>query len=507
MTYTNIIKFETRKRNTYLYDGNTSNVVPVDDTILRAIDLFVEDVDDEKVSRTLKSEGYDVDKIENAVSVVSKYKKLGYFYKDDEAESEKRRYQFEFENKHIEMLYDGGNTYQLVLNVTEDCNLRCKYCYLSEVYDYSRNRTSCRMNFETAKVAIDSFMERIRRICRFNPAKQAAITFYGGEPLLNFELIKEVISYVEKEYSDLDLKYNLTTNGVMLTEEKADYLVDKNVILSVSLDGCKINHDRNRVFPDGSGSFDIVYKNIVNFKKRYPDYRNIKLIVVQEYNTNLEENVRFFNDNQNAIPEVVMVNFVTSTNTHFFDNLSEDIVKDYFHSYGRLIQEYLDCVISGQKVNSYLDMFFAAGIYTTLGRTRVDDVKVPMLPFTGSCVPGMKISVRTDGTYDICERVNGTMPIGNINSGIDLDEVSKIIRQYNREVTVDCYKCPISRNCQVCFANCNGCGNFNRPDCVTQINALIFNLSLFYSIIEENPSLKNKFSLDSLMQIEWLLNN
>lgn len=171
MTYTNIIKFETRKRNTYVFDGNTSNVVPVDDTILRAIDLFVEDIDVEKATQILIGEGYDNNKIANAVSVVSKYKRLGYFYKDDEAESEKRKYQYEFENKHIKMLHDGGATFQLVLNVTEDCNLRCKYCYLSEVYDYSRNRTSSRMNFETAKTAIDNFMARIRKVCRFNPAK------------------------------------------------------------------------------------------------------------------------------------------------------------------------------------------------------------------------------------------------------------------------------------------------------------------------------------------------
>lgn len=507
MTYTNIIKFETRKRNTYVFDGNTSNVVPVDDTILRAIDLFVEDIDVEKATQILIGEGYDNDKIANAVSVVSKYKRLGYFYKDDEAESEKRKYQYEFENKHIKMLHDGGATFQLVLNVTEDCNLRCKYCYLSEVYDYSRNRTSSRMNFETAKTAIDNFMARIRKVCRFNPAKQAAITFYGGEPLLNFELIKKVISYVEEEYSDLDLKFNLTTNGVLLTEEKADYLVSKNFILSVSLDGCKINNDRNRVFPDGTGSFEIVYKNIVDFKRKYPNYHDIKLIVVQEYNTDLEENLRFFDENQNVIPEVVMVNFVTSTNTHFFDGLDEKVIKNYYQSFGKLIQEYIDCEISDKPISSYLDKLFSAGIYTVLGRTRVEDAKIPMLPFTGSCVPGMKISVRTDGTFDICERVNGTMPIGNINSGVDLDAISKIIRQYNKEVTVDCYKCPISRNCQVCFASCNGCGNFNRPDCITQINALIFNLSLLYSILEENPSLKRKFSLDSLMQVEWLLNN
>ena len=62
MTYTNIIKFETRKRNTYVFDGNTSNVVPVDDTILRAIDLFVEDIDVEKATQILIGEGYDNNK-------------------------------------------------------------------------------------------------------------------------------------------------------------------------------------------------------------------------------------------------------------------------------------------------------------------------------------------------------------------------------------------------------------------------------------------------------------
>lgn len=230
-------------------------------------------------------------------------------------------------------------------------------------------------------------------------------------------------------------------------------------------------------------------------------------MVVQEFNTNIEANLDFFVENQGVIPDVAMVSFVTSTNTHYFDNLDGEIVNNYVAQFNSMIQKFLNMTISEQPINSYLNMLFSAGVYSTIGRARIEDQKAPMLPFTGSCVPGMKISVRTDGTYDICERVNGTMPIGSIEKGLDIAAISNVIRQYNTEVTSKCFKCPISRVCTVCFANCNGCGKFNSPDCSNQIQTLILNLSILYSILEENPSLKDKFSLNKLNQIEWLLNN
>ena len=507
MIYTSILKFETRNKNQYIFDGNTSNVIPVDDTILRTIDLFSDEIDNKTAIATLKKEGYDESKIQNAVAVVCKYKRLGYFYKDSDCETEQRKFQWDFDDNCISALHNYGNLFQLVLNVTEDCNLRCKYCYLSEIYDFSRNRTSCNMTFDTAKKAVDYFLKKIREVSKFNPAKKAAITFYGGEPLLNFTLVQDVVAYVEENYSDIDLNFNLTTNGILLSEDKADYLVKKGFIISVSIDGNQENNDRNRVFPDGSGSFNVVYKNLVAFKRKYPDYAFIKLLVVQEFNTNIEANLDFFVENQGVIPDVAMVSFVTSTNTHYFDNLDGEIVNNYVAQFNSMIQKFLNMTISEQPINSYLNMLFSAGVYSTIGRARIEDQKAPMLPFTGSCVPGMKISVRTDGTYDICERVNGTMPIGSIEKGLDIAAISNVIRQYNTEVTSKCFKCPISRVCTVCFANCNGCGKFNSPDCSNQIQTLILNLSILYSILEENPSLKDKFSLNKLNQIEWLLNN
>lgn len=93
----------------------------------------------------------------------------------------------ETENLHLLAEHYMGN---LILQVTQQCNLRCKYCAYSGNY-YNRSHTSNRMDFETAKKAIDFYLKRSEK------ADQLALSFYGGEPLLEFELIKKCVSYIE----------------------------------------------------------------------------------------------------------------------------------------------------------------------------------------------------------------------------------------------------------------------------------------------------------------------
>lgn len=500
-----VLNFKTRKGNDYIMDGNTNNVIPVDELFMKTLRLFEsDDATVEFVANELIKDGAGEMESRRAARVVSKYKELGYFYRDEEYEAKKRRFQKDFGTDSIAALYNNGVMFQLILNMTEDCNLRCKYCYLSEVYDYTRNRTCNTMSFDVAKRAINQFMTKIRKTMTFNPGKKAAVTFYGGEPLMNFSVLKSSVEYINKEYSDVDVLYNITTNGTLLNEEYAKFLTDNNFVISVSFDGSKENHDRNRVFANGTGSFDVIYSNLKRFKENYPDYPTIRLLLVQDYYTDMLANDKFFEENANIIPNVAMVNFVSSTNTSYFDNVTQENIATYFDQYNQLIQKYIDLTIADKKFSSYLYMMMGMSLFIANGRPRVNDSKIPMLPFTSACIPGMKISVRTDGTYDMCERVNSTLPIGDIDNDINNEVVKDIITDYNDKVTKSCHVCPISTICGACYSNCNCCETFKKPDCNNYVGSTAMNMSLLYSILEDDPSQKSKFDIPDL---EWVLNN
>lgn len=119
---------------------------------------------------------------------------------------------------------------QLVLQVTQQCNLRCEYCAYSGIYNNNRIHTNSRMDWTTAKKAIDFFVERSIE------TEKCTISFYGGEPLLEFELIKKCIEYAEEIVEGKELIFNMTTNGTLLKSEIADFLVNHNCHISIGDD-------------------------------------------------------------------------------------------------------------------------------------------------------------------------------------------------------------------------------------------------------------------------------
>ena len=103
-------------------------------------------------------------------------------YLDKERQNEKMLDASKYSANDIKLVQESGGLWQLVLNVTENCNMRCKYCYLSEEYEYTRNRTSRMMDFNTAKKAMDLFFEKQGLIKKYNPGKYAARIYVYGFP-------------------------------------------------------------------------------------------------------------------------------------------------------------------------------------------------------------------------------------------------------------------------------------------------------------------------------------
>ncbi|MDQ1349887.1 MAG: uncharacterized protein QG657_188 [Acidobacteriota bacterium] len=145
---------------------------------------------------------------------------------------------------------------RIVLFSSHSCNLRCKYCFNDAVESPEEKH----MPFEIARAAVDFLLEHMEE------KTQANILFYGGEPLLNFDCIKETARYADEKARQWGKKfaYSIATNGILLTDAIIDFLVDHGFAIGLSLDGGRQVHDANRVFPGGAGSYA---KVVENFKK------------------------------------------------------------------------------------------------------------------------------------------------------------------------------------------------------------------------------------------------
>lgn len=139
-----------------------------------------------------------------------------------------------------------------VLELTQRCNLRCKYCVYSGGFGNRRSHGRTDMELDLALRALKYGFERCK------DAPRLGIGFYGGEPFLRFDLMKEVIQTARELAEDRDVSFNVTTNGTLMGPEVCDYCIQGRLAVTLSLDGPQEIHDCFRNDAAGKGSFDRV---------------------------------------------------------------------------------------------------------------------------------------------------------------------------------------------------------------------------------------------------------
>ena len=146
----------------------------------------------------------------------------------------------------------------LCLHVCHDCNFRCRYCFADEGAYHAKRES---MSLETAKKAIDFLIE--------NSGKRRVLEadFFGGEPLMNFEVIRETVAYARKRGEECGKKFlfTTTTNGLLLSDEVIDFFNREMENVVLSLDGRKEVHDAIRKSVNGKGTFDLILPKIKKF--------------------------------------------------------------------------------------------------------------------------------------------------------------------------------------------------------------------------------------------------
>ena len=139
----------------------------------------------------------------------------------------------------------------LCLHIAHDCNLACQYCFAEEGEYHGRRAL---MSYEVGKKALDFL------VANSGSRRNREVDFFGGEPLMNWKVVKELVAYgreLEKQY-DKHFRFTLTTNGVLLNEEVQEVVNREMDNVVLSLDGRKEVNDRMRPFRNGKGSYDLI---------------------------------------------------------------------------------------------------------------------------------------------------------------------------------------------------------------------------------------------------------
>lgn len=210
----------------------------------------------------------------------------------------------------------------MCLHVAHDCNLKCKYCFASQG-NFKGERSI--MNFETGKKALEFLAKSSGK------RRNLEVDFFGGEPLMNFQVVKELVAYgreLEGIY-DKNFRFTITTNGVLLDEDKMDFINNNMENVVLSLDGRKHINDEMRLTVSGDGSYDVILPRI----KRMVEMRGDKDYYVRGTFTNKntdfgKDALEFYNNGFKKIsiePVVAPVEMDYALKTEHL----EEVLKEY----------------------------------------------------------------------------------------------------------------------------------------------------------------------------------
>lgn len=358
--------------------------------------------------------------------------------------------------------------YNITLEVNQRCNLRCKYCYLGE-------KNEKKMSYDTGCKALDIGFAETKK----HRDHKLSVSFIGGEPLLDFQLIKQLVEYCDQKNKSLnyEIVYSITTNATITSMEIADFLCEKDFMIKISIDGSKTVNDINRVNVSGVGVYDQISKNISFFKD------------IQERSNYL----------------VQVTNVITGNNYfHYFDSLKYlthdlgfkaidtaiDISYDWSEEQIKIIEQNVQL-----SFDYYVEAFFKGeGFEWSLFQVLADMEKKTVKFF--ACGAGIINSyVRTDGSVLPCSGyLDKSVELGNTKDGIIKEKVD-FYRQIESIENEKCKNCEIYDLCleKTCvLQNLAICKDMNTP-----IPVMCARRKYLYKLYMDNK--------DIIAQINWRL--
>lgn len=382
---------------------------------------------------------------------------------------------------------------QIILEVTGKCNMRCRYCIYNDHYIYQRSFNKKDMTKDIAKKAIDYINE--------HGSENVSITFYGGEPLINFDLIKWSIEYALSIIKNKKITFSLTTNLTLITDEIADYLSSiPNLFLVVSLDGPKEIHDSYRILADKRESFSKAIDGLKVLCKWY-NKRNKKELVINSvftppYSYNKVLEIQDYFNSLDFLPENTTYQITYPSEGSLPDDenlLVESVIND--NEQDMSIWKFLEKIALNKDVteeifNKYSSMFMP--LVRVHNRYLCNDV-TGTYPFNACCIPcSRRMYINTDGEILLCEKIGDSPSVGNIKNNIDVTKLKKCyVDDYNNIMINKCANCWAIRSCSNCYIDkYDKTGirkNINDANCIYSRAVLEQSLLLYHKILKFNP--------------------
>jgi uncharacterized protein len=313
----------------------------------------------------------------------------------------------------------------LVLNLTNQCNLSCQYCY-----EYGEDRIATPegkpkfMDFETAKASVDFLLEQSVGRNRVH------ITFFGGETLMNFPLLKRVVAYATETAAarGCSIDFSLTTNATLLTPAIIEFLSENRIGVTVSMDGPKEVQDKLRVFSNGRGSYDLVAPKV---RALIQSHRTRAIAARVTLTSGVTDVVRIFRHLKDDLGfhEVGFAPVTTSPDRLYAIN--DCGMDDVLGQFDVLADEYLEFALRGE-------MHGFSNVSDTLAELHQGVSK------SHPCGAGLGlIGIGPSGDIAPCHRFadSDRHAIGHVMSGINLDKQRDFLRRGDIASKYDCHTC------------------------------------------------------------------
>ncbi len=227
-----------------------------------------------------------------------------------------------------------SGVFSALINLTHHCNMACRYCLMGLESLEEGYRGSEEVMTELTAIRTLEFLHNV------GVSSPISLTFFGGEPLLEFRLMEKVVSHAETHYPKRFL-FSIITNGTLLTDEIINFIKEHQIGLVFSIDGNRASNDSLRVFKSGKESvFEKAFGNLEQLKKRVPDAKYKVNVTYFKQTLNLAESFRFFLDQ--GITQTRYERGLTDENSPYAIDASEiKIVKEQFSEMAKIYRDFL----------------------------------------------------------------------------------------------------------------------------------------------------------------------
>jgi uncharacterized protein len=354
-----------------------------------------------------------------------------------------------------------ANIRQITFEVTDACNLKCKYCTYGEFYEDYDKREDKKLPTEKAIRLLNYFADFWNSERNKSSLQQVYIGFYGGEPLMNMPFIETIVDYVQNKLyvPNRYFMFSLPTNGVLL-DKCMDFLAAYQFNLLISLDG-NAENDVYRVDHHGNESFERIARNIDLLREIHPDYfrDHVNFNAVLHNKNSVEGICRFFKERYNKIPSIGALN-----DNGIKPEMKQKFLETYRNTYESL-RESAHCdeiekelfIKSGnyQSATTFIHKY-SGFVFRDYNDLLYPKKEMQMIP-TGTCIPFSKrIFLTVNGKILPCERIGQQHVIGNVTDDEVLIDFEEVVARYNRyynKITQQCALCANQHACMQCLFN------------------------------------------------------